>query len=418
MSREIPEGWRSVRIGEVAKTYAGGTPSRAKQEYFGGSIPWLKSGEIRVGRITAVEESITDLGLKESSARMAKAGTPVIAMYGSTAGVAGLLAIDAAISQAVLAVSPNPEVLDPEFCYRLLQFHSPRLLTLTQGTFQPNLSKRLIDGLQAPIPSVTEQRRIAEILSSMDEAVQATQAVIKQTREVKQGVLKRLMTKGVGHSRFKKTEIGEIPEEWKVRRIDQLGEVQSGRQRSPHFTEGEVRPYLRVANVFDGLIDTSDLLSMRFTDKEFERFKLEPGDILLNEGQSIELVGRNAVYEGQPENCCFQNTLIRFRSRSDINPRFAYALMQHLYMEGRFSQIAAQTTSVAHLGGKRFASLVVGVPPLPEQNCIAEVHDSMIANEQNQEDELAALINFKSALALDLLTGRKRVSDNLLIAAE
>jgi hypothetical protein len=81
--------WTSVRLGEVTTSFAGGTPSRSKSEYFGPGVPWLKSGEVRAGRIESTSESITELGLRKSSARIAKAGTPVIAMYGATAGVAG-----------------------------------------------------------------------------------------------------------------------------------------------------------------------------------------------------------------------------------------------------------------------------------------------------------------------------------------
>lgn len=268
------------------------------------------------------------------------------------------------------------------------------------------------------LPPLPEQRRIAEILSSVDEAIAATRAVIEQTRKVKQAVLERLLTKGIGHTRFKQTEIGEIPEGWSISKIGDLGEVMGGRQRSPAFTAGVERPYLRVANVFDNAIDTSDLLSMKFTDSEFRRYRLEPGDILLNEGQSIHLVGRNAKYEGIPEDCCFQNTLVRFRAAPFLDREFAFALMQHLYIRGRFSEIATQTTSVAHLGASRFASLVVPVPPIVEQHTIADFHNALLTAEAGHQAHFSRLLRTQSALMSDLLTGRKRVSDPLTLAAE
>src|SRR5690606_17930974 len=121
-------------LGDVAKSFAGGTPSRSNPANFGSGIPWLKSGEVRAGRIVEIEEAITQIGLKSSSAKVAKAGTPVIAMYGATAGVAGILGIDAALNQAVLAVVPNSDQLDPEFCYRVLDSQTRQLLALTQGS--------------------------------------------------------------------------------------------------------------------------------------------------------------------------------------------------------------------------------------------------------------------------------------------
>ncbi len=141
----VPDGWCSVRLGDVSRSFAGGTPSRSNPAYYGPGIPWLKSGEVRAGRIFEVGEQITELGLRESSARVARAGTPVIAMYGATAGVAGILEIDAALNQAVLAIEPVQAMLDNEFCFHLLSAEAPRLLTMTQGSGQPNLSKGLID---------------------------------------------------------------------------------------------------------------------------------------------------------------------------------------------------------------------------------------------------------------------------------
>jgi type I restriction enzyme, S subunit len=265
-------------------------------------------------------------------------------------------------------------------------------------------------GFKVHLPPIREQRDIAEILTSVDEAIAASHAVIDQTGAIKRELLSRLLTRGIGHRTFKPTEIGQIPENWEVMKIEEIGDVRSGRQRSPHFTEGSPRPYLRVANVFDGYIDGSDVFCMNFTDREYKRFKLIPGDILLNEGQSLELVGRNAVYAGYPADCCFQNTLVLFRAGSSVKSEFAYAVMQNLFMQGRFMEIATRTTSVAHLGANRFGGLRVGVPPLDEQEKIAKIHADVIASMAVAEKNLGILTCTKSALMLGLLTGRVRVA--------
>lgn len=151
------------------------------------------------------------------------------------------------------------------------------------------------------------------------------------------------------------------------------GEVQGGRQRSPHMIEGRVVPYLRVANVFDGYIDFSDINQMPFKQSEIETFRLRPGDILLNEGQSVELVGRCAMYVDGPEDCCFQNTLIRYRAGPETDANFAIQLFRYCQAIGIFSRIAVKTNSIAHLGVSRFAELELPFPPLPEQRKIAEI---------------------------------------------
>jgi type I restriction enzyme S subunit len=195
---------------------------------------------------------------------------------------------------------------------------------------------------------------------------------------------------------------------WPTVRIDQVGEVQAGRQRSASITAGRPRPYLRVANVFDGYIDSSDVLKMPFTDEEYKTYLLRPGDILLNEGQSLELVGRSAIYGGDPPGCCFQNTLIRFRPKSEITTAFARQLFQHLQYSGAFSAIAVKTTSIAHLGVERFASLRVPVPPLEEQQRIANLLGVWDAGIRYLTDRITKKLQLKQALMQQLLTGKRR----------
>jgi type I restriction enzyme, S subunit len=158
-------------------------------------------------------------------------------------------------------------------------------------------------------------------------------------------------------------------------RLGDWGEVVGGRQRSPHLTRGRLRPYLRVANVLDDHIDTTDVFCMLFEEHEFERFRLRHGDILLNEGQSLELVGRSAIYLGDPPDCAFQNSLVRFRAGPTCDFRFAQQLFKRLCRQGVFQRIAKKTTTMAHLGVTRFADLVVTVPSLSEQGQIADLMD-------------------------------------------
>ena len=155
--------------------------------------------------------------------------------------------------------------------------------------------------------------------------------------------------------------------------IASTGDVQGGRQRSPHMTEGKLVPYLRVANVFDGSINFSDVNEMPFKSQEIDRFRLIKGDILLNEGQSVELVGRCAMFMDGPEDCCYQNTLVRYRASPETDPNFALQLFRYCQLTGVFSKIAVKTNSIAHLGVSRFAELELPFPPYQVQNKIAGI---------------------------------------------
>jgi type I restriction enzyme S subunit len=195
---------------------------------------------------------------------------------------------------------------------------------------------------------------------------------------------------------------------WPSQRIDSVGEVQGGRQRSEKIVNGNPCKYLRVANVFDGYIDFSNVYDMLFTDREKDIYSLRPGDILLNEGQSLELVGRSAIYDGTPETYCFQNTLIRFRPSSQIMSEFAQQVFQFYLTTGVFAAIAARTTSIAHLGVERFASLRIPVPPLPEQKAIAAVLSAWDRAMGQTATLIAAKERLKQGLMQQLLSGRRR----------
>lgn len=195
---------------------------------------------------------------------------------------------------------------------------------------------------------------------------------------------------------------------WLSVRIDSVGKVQGGRQRSEKIVNGTMQKYLRVANVFDGYIDYSNVLEMPFTESEKAIYFLQPGDILLNEGQSLELVGRSAVYCGEPNQYCFQNTLIRFRPSPKIASAFALQVFRYYQHSGRFAAVAARTTSIAHLGVERFASLHIHLPPLPEQRAIAAILSCWDQAIEQTRVLIAAKDRLKQGLMQQLLSGQTR----------
>jgi type I restriction enzyme S subunit len=202
--------------------------------------------------------------------------------------------------------------------------------------------------------------------------------------------------------------LGQVPSDWRVVRVDEAGQVLGGRQRSPSAA-GEPTKYLRVANVFDGYIDTSDVLEMPFTAAERDRFALRDGDILLNEGQSLELVGRSAIFRGQVPGCVYQNTLIRFRANKGVVPEFVQAVFHRYVQSGVFAGIALQTTSIAHLGVSRLASLALPLPDEGEQRAIAEAITDIDAQLAALDQLISKQRDVKLAAMQQLLTGRTRL---------
>jgi type I restriction enzyme, S subunit len=159
----IDGDWPVKQVGEIARTSSGGTPSRKQPEYFGGSIPWVKSGELRDGRVSSTEETITELGLAESSAKIVERGTLLIALYGATVGKLGILEKDAATNQAVCAIKPDAPEMVPYLWY-VLRRKRDELIAAGQGGAQPNISQQILRRLLIPVPPLADQHRIVEEL--------------------------------------------------------------------------------------------------------------------------------------------------------------------------------------------------------------------------------------------------------------
>ena len=190
-----------------------------------------------------------------------------------------------------------------------------------------------------------------------------------------------------------------------------MGEVITGKALAVNGS-GEPRPYLRTKNVYDGRIDIDDVLSMPMTDKQFRQFMLKKGDVLLNEGQSLELVGRCAIYGGEyPGPCAIQNQLLRFRAHAGVSGLFASHLFRYCQQKGVFARVALQTTSIAHLGGTRFEQLLLPWPPTEaDQRAIATALSDVDALLGGLDRLIAKKRDLKQAAMQQLLTGKTRLA--------
>jgi type I restriction enzyme S subunit len=300
--------------------------------------------------------------------------------------------------------------------FRWLQYAlaNAKLPSLSEATGIPGMSRNTAYALRFLLPPLPEQRKIAAILLAVDEVIEKTEVVVESLHTLRKAMMQELLTRGAPgqHTRFKQTAIGEIPEEWEVATVGTLGTVKLGRMRSPIYSSGRPRTYLRVANVLDDQIDGSDVLEMLFDDDAFENFRLQPGDILLNEGQSLNLVGRSAIYRGVPPDCAFQKTLLRFRAGPRIRGDFAQLLFQSDLYSGRFAENAVQTTSIAHLTQVRFAAMQQPLPSLPEQDDIVARLNSVGARVRAEYASLQRIGVLKAALMSVLLTGKLRVTSD------
>lgn len=156
---DIPESWKWVKVGEIGSWGAGATPPRTNPAYYGGTIPWLKTGDLNDGLINEIPEFITDLALEKTSVRLNPVGSVLMAMYGATIGKLGILEIPATTNQACCACIPYNGIHNRYLFYYLMSMRRS-YIGMAKGGAQPNISKEKIVNSLIPIPPLAEQKRI------------------------------------------------------------------------------------------------------------------------------------------------------------------------------------------------------------------------------------------------------------------
>ena len=189
-----PKGWETKKLGEVCKTTSGGTPSKNHTEYYdGGTIPWLRSGEVSQGFIYNTELFITEEGLKCSSAKMIPIDTVVIAMYGATVGQVGIIKSPMCTNQAICSILPN-DIFIPIYLYYFLLSKKSDYLKVAVGGAQPNISQGIIKETVIGIPPLSLQQEFAEKV----EAIERQKALVQQSIDETQTMFDCTMDKYFG----------------------------------------------------------------------------------------------------------------------------------------------------------------------------------------------------------------------------
>ena len=167
---EIPDSWEWVRLSEIGSWGAGATPSRSHPEYYGGNIPWLKTGDLNDGIVNETTETITEDGVENSSVKIHKAGNVLIAMYGATIGKLGIAGKSMTTNQACCGCDIFEGVYNWYVFYYLLAMRAT-LVSMGAGGAQPNISKTKIEHFPFPLPPLAEQKRIVAKLDQLTAAI-------------------------------------------------------------------------------------------------------------------------------------------------------------------------------------------------------------------------------------------------------
>ena len=375
-----------VKLGDIFEIGSGGTPSKSHPEYYGGDIPWVKTGDLKSEYLYKVEDFITEEGLKNSSAKLYEPDTVLIAMYGATIGATSILKMDACTNQACAAFKKNDKVI-PEYLYYFLKSQKVKFVKDGVGGAQPNISAGYLKKVEMELPSLDEQRAIVEVLDK------TTNIMVMRNQEI--ASLDNLIK-----ARFVEMFGDPIknPKEYPVHQLSEfITSLTSGsRGWAQYCVDDGSEWFITIKNVKDCHIITDNMQPVNAPDNaEAKRTKVQEGDLLISitadlgrTGVVTKEIAEHGAYINQHLSCIRINKEV-------LNPLFVAHYMESPAGKEQFAA-KNQSAVKAGLNFNSINSLRLIVPPMREQedfiNFINQVNKSKVAV-QKALDETQKLFN-------------------------
>lgn len=416
--------WPTAPIRLVARLGSGHTPSRSKPEYWENcTIPWITLADVwqlRDGRasvITKTKEMINSLGLANSAAVKHPAGTVILSRTASV-GFSAIMGHDMATSQdfATWTCGPN---LEPRYLLHAFRGMAPDLKRVATGSTHKTIYMPDIEQLRVPLPPLEEQRRIADFLDAETARIdQIRELRIRQQRLIEEAAFRQVYdaVRGEHEEGERKSSgldwLGTVPAHWRVAAVSHYFEVELGKMLNQERVQGDhLRPYLRVANVQWDRIDVTDLAMMDFPPTEQSRYRLHPGDLLVNEGGSWP--GRAAVWNGEISEIYYQKALHRIRGRGNELSRWLYYCLVTAERMRAF-QVQGNTSTMTHLTREQLRPQRFPFPDVSTQSrLVVELDEAAGRNAEIQRllsRQLTLLSERRQALITAAVTGQLDVS--------
>lgn len=382
---ELPSGWVRVPLGEICETTSGGTPSRGRYDYYNGSIPWVKSGELNYNVIKNTEEKISEKGLQNSSAKLLPRGTLLIALYGATVGRLGVLGVEAATNQAVCAIL-TPKGLNSRYLYHFLFFSKENLLQQRTGGAQPNISQTIVNSLQVPLPPFAEQNRIVARLETLLEELEQMEVALQQAK-IQAGEYR----KAVLRDAFEGDIIYDVANGFEYYQLGDICELISGQHilNEDYNSSGKGTPY------FTGPADFTETYPMvsKWTNKP--KVISKKFDVLITVKGSG--VGKSNL--NNEKQAAIGRQLMAVRSEF-YDPWFLFHFFKY-----KFQELQAKSTGSAIPGIDRSTLLTLKIPNISSktQKQILSVLDEKLKSIQETEKDIDSNLRHTQSLRQSLL---------------
>lgn len=455
----VPAGWAATTLGAtLLAVVGGGTPSRKVQHYFDGNIPWFTVKDMKTSHPNDALEHISHEAIGASATNLIPANTLILATR-IALGKAIRPTVDCAINQDLKALFFGKDI-DPNLILYWVEHQADRFKDLGSGTTVSGIRLETLHAMPLNLPPAKEQLRlttkIEETLSNLDAGIIDLKAAQKKLSQYRQSLLKaavegtltadwrsrnppsetgaqllehilaerRARWEAKQLAKFKEQDktppkgwqskypepvtpdtrgLPALPPGWVWASVEQLGDVQLGRQRSPDKMKGLCpTKYIRAANITEQGINFDDVLEMDFDESERKTFALHAGDVLLTEASgSPAHVGRPVIWPNVEGLYCFQNTVLRF-TPAGIRSAFAFRIFHAWQKLGVFSKLSGGV-GINHLSAGKFAKLAMPLPSLAEQDACVSMLETTLAMVAEQEQCITHSLNQAAAQRKNIL---------------
>ena len=409
---QLPDGWEVVRLGEVAEVVGGSTPSRSRKEFWEGDVPWVVPSELTnlKGRyLTATKEAITDAGLQSAGLTLIPSGS-VLLTTRATIGVTAINAIPVATNQGFQNLIVKNGI-DPLWLFYGVSSIRRELERRAAGSTFLEVSRDSVRSLPLLLPPLPEQRAIAVVLDSIDEAIERTEEAIAATERLRDALLHELLTRGVPgwHSEWKEVPgIGTVPACWEVVRLGDVAEVRNGttpsRAKSGYWQNGVI-PFVRTGQVHDVTIEVPEELITNGAVTLGGAVVVPKGSVLIamiGQGKTRGMSARLGI-----EAAINQNFAAVFGTERDFGLDFLFVWARQNYSDIR---ALGQGSNQDALNCELIEGMRVPKPTVAEQRAISAMADCFEDALEQERAERTSLHSLKSSASDALLTGHVRVS--------
>lgn len=416
----IPKDWEVVRLGEVCLkirdgNYGGSYPKA--NEFLNSGVPFLTSASIGGGNFI-IKNKIKFIS-PEKHSELTKAhikfGDVLFTNRGANVGSVALVSQeldDANIGPQLTYLRCKLDIIDNQYLFSLMQSNSfqKQVKSLDNGTAMNFFGIGTTKTFKLPVPSLPEQQKIAEILSTVDKQISTTQAIIDKSKELKKGLMQKLFSEGIGHTEFKDTKIGRIPKDWEVIFFNKLLA-----DTKDSLTYGILQP---AENVEDGIpmLRTVDFKEVGRASTQIlkvsEEISNSSKSTILNGDEIIMSVmgtlGRTYKVPKEWKGWNVNRALAVIRTNEIINKDYLCHLIRSSFFKNQITRRSIGSAQIRiNLSDLRKYNLPL--PPLFEQQKIADILSEADTKIEKEEQEKAKLEELKKGLMQQLLTGKKRV---------